>query len=214
MVLVCGMDEAGRGPILGPLVMCGVLIAKEDEKKLKDLGVKDSKLMTPKQREQMFQLIKNIVTDFEIIKIQPKEIDEAVNSKTDNLNWLEARGNIKIMKKLKPDEVVIDCPSTNVKAFTEYLEKDVKNVKIHCAHHADRDFATVSAASILAKVTRDKEVEKIKEEIGIDFGSGYMSVPKTKAFLDKYWNKYPDLFRKSWQPYKNISSGESQSKLT
>jgi len=213
MVLVCGMDEAGRGPILGPLVMCGVLIAKEDETKLKNLGVKDSKLMTPKQREQIFQLIKNTVTDFEILKIEPKEIDEAVNSKTDNLNWLEARGNIKIMRKLKPDEVYIDCPSTNVKAFTEYLEKDIKNTKIHCAHHADRDFPTVAAASILAKVTRDIEIEKIKKGIGIDFGSGYLSDPKTKAFLEKYWNKYPDLFRKSWKPYQDLASNEKQKRL-
>ena len=69
----------------------------------------------------------------------------------------------------------------------------------------------VSAASIIAKTTRDFEIEKIKEKIGIDFNSGYPSDKKTQEFLKKYHNKFPDIFRKSWASYKNIKKAKQKS---
>jgi len=92
IILICGIDEAGRGPVIGPLVMCGILIKREDEEKLVKLKVKDSKLLTKKKREYLFDKIKDISDKFEIISIFPEEIDNAVNNHDGlNLNRLEAK---------------------------------------------------------------------------------------------------------------------------
>ena len=216
MSLICGIDEAGRGPVLGPLVMCGMLVKEEDEKELVKLQVKDSKLLTKEKREFLFDKIKDISYKYEIISIFPGEIDNAVNNHDGlNLNKLEAQKTADIINSLKPDKTIVDAPSNNIKSYKEYLLGLIKNKKIELVleHKADLNYPVVSAASILAKVTRDSEIEKIKKKIRIDFGSGYMSDPKTVKFLEKYYEKYPDLFRKSWFPYQNILNKKFQSKL-
>lgn len=213
-LLICGIDEAGRGPVIGPMVMCGVLIEKEDEVKLSEIGAKDSKLLSPVRREEMVDSIKSIAKDFSIVIVQPKEIDEAVESDNTNLNWLEADKQVQIIDELKPDVVYIDCPSTNEKDFEDYLRKKLKHkdVKLIVEHKADYKYVVVGAASIIAKVTRDGEIEKLKRKHKIDFGSGYPADPFTKQFLEKNYNKY-DFFRKSWSSWKNASQKQSQTKL-
>lgn len=213
-LLICGIDEAGRGPVIGPMVMCGVLIEKEDEARLSEIGVKDSKLLSPTQREDMIEAIKKAAKDFSIVIVQPKEIDEAVESDNTNLNWLEADKQAQIIDELKPDVAYIDCPSTNEENFEEYLRKKLKHkdVKLVVEHKADFTYPVVSAASIIAKVTRDGEIEKLKRKHKIDFGSGYPADPFTKQFLEKNYNKY-DFFRKSWSSWKNASHKQSQTKL-
>ncbi len=216
MTLLCGIDEAGRGPIIGPFVMCGVMVKEEDNQKLLDIAVKDSKMLTAKQREFLYRKILNIAEGYELIILQPKDIDEAVDSKDgNNLNWMEAQTTAQIINKLKPDKAIIDCPSPNIPKYTEYLRNllNNKNTTLMCAHHADRDHPTVSAASIIAKVTRDKEIEELKKKYNTDFGSGYIADPKTKEFFEKNWNKHPELFRHSWQPYKDIKNSQGQKKL-
>lgn len=216
MVLICGIDEAGRGPIIGPFVMCGVVIKEEDNQKLLDIAVKDSKLLTAKQRDDLYKKILKIVKDYELIIIQPKEIDDAVDSEDgNNLNWMEAQTTAKILNKLNPEKAIIDCPSPNIPKYTEYIKKllNNKDMILICAHHADRDFPTVSAASILAKVTRDREIELLKKKHNIEFGSGYIADPITKEFTENNWSKYPEIFRHSWAPYKKLQSGKNQKKL-
>lgn len=215
-MLICGVEEAGRGPVIGPLVMCGILIKEEDEAKLKSIGAKDSKLLTPKTREILFDQIKKMVLKYELVILSPKEIDEAVEGgKATNLNWLEATTSAKIINKLKPEKAILDCPSPNLKAYEAYLRKQLDNKKIVlvCAHHADKNFPLVSAASILAKVTRDREIAKLKKELGVDFGSGYPSDPVTKEFLKEHYMDYPDIIRHSWAPYKELIKQKSQKKL-
>lgn len=208
-MLICGIDEAGRGPLLGPLVICGIMIEEKDIPKLQALGVKDSKLLTPKRREALFPKIKGIIKDFKIMQLQPKEIDEAVESKTTNLNWLEAINDAIIINSLKPDKAIIDCPTANTKAFKDFLTPLLKqSTELVIENKADLNYPVVSAASILAKVTRDAEIEKIKSKYG-DFGSGYPADPKVKEFLKKNYKKYPEIFRKSWSTYKDMQ----QSKL-
>ena len=92
--------------------------------------------------------------------------------------------------------------------------KFIKNNKLNliCAHKADVNFKIVSAASILAKVTRDREVEKIKKKYG-NIGSGYMADPITKKFFDENFEKHPEIFRKTWTPYKNHVNNKNQKKL-
>ncbi|MCH8328984.1 MAG: ribonuclease HII, partial [Nanoarchaeota archaeon] len=205
-MLICGIDEAGRGPIIGPLVMCGLLVKEEDEKELVKLEVKDSKLLTKAKREFLFDKIKDISYKAEIIVVYPDEIDYAVNNHDGlNLNKLEARKSAEIINLLKPDKAIIDAPSNNIGSYKEYLMGYVKNkkIKLILEHKADLNYPVVSAASILAKVTRDAEIEKIKKKIKIDFGSGYMADPKTVDFLEKYYEKHSELFRKSWMPYRD-----------
>jgi len=204
-----GIDEAGRGPVIGPLVIAGVI---GSDKKLKYLGVKDSKDLSTQQRNSMYNEIIEVVDSYKIIKISPKEIDKAVLGKS-NLNWLEADYSIKIINELKPSKVILDCPSNNTVKYKEYVVNRVNaKIKIISEHKADEKYPTVSAASILAKVTRDREIEKIKDKINENIGSGYPSDPVTVEFLKKNWNEY-DIFRKSWETYQKVKGNSSQSKL-
>ena len=216
MVMVCGIDEAGRGPILGPLVMAGILTDDNGVEELKRIKVRDSKLLTAEQREDLFGQIIRIVKDYKILIINPAEIDASVNSNDGmNLNWLEARKAAEILNFLNPDRAIVDCPSPNIAAYRAFLMNMVANKKMEAVveHKADVNWAAVSAASILAKVTRDAEIEKLKAAVAEDFGSGYLHDPKTIAFFEKHFESFPDVFRKSWTPYKNKVFAKSQRKL-
>ena len=215
MALICGIEEAGRGPVIGPLVMCGLLATEEEIELLTKIDVRDSKLLAPKKREELAKKIKNIVKKSRIIIVPPAEIDDAVESDTLNLNWLEAIKSAEIINELKPDIVCLDCPSNNIRAYANYIRKYLKNKKIelNCVHKGESKFRIVAAASIMAKVARDKEIEKIQENIKEDIGSGYPADPITKNFLLKYHDKYPDIFRKSWASYKEVLSEKGQRTL-
>lgn len=212
---LCGIDEAGRGCVIGPLVICGAMIEESKEEQLKNMGVKDSKLLTPLKRERLFEALPEVVK-FEIMIVSPSEIDSYVLSETgENLNWLEAQKSVEIINRLQPEKAILDCPSQNTKAYKEYVTERLlhKKLDIRAEHKADVNYPIVGAASILAKVTRDEEIAKIKKNVGEDFGSGYMADPKTAAFLKKNWNKYPSIFRQSWAPYQALQKGGSQKKL-
>ncbi|MDP2908916.1 MAG: ribonuclease HII [Nanoarchaeota archaeon] len=216
MTLIFGTDEAGRGCVVGNLVLAGLVIEEKDMHKLEELKVKDSKLLTPRQREHLFDRILKAVKDKVIAQASPKEIDEAIESDSLNLNWLEAIKTAEMINKLKPDKAILDCPSPNKKAYTEYIRKhlDNKGIEIIAEHHAESKFPIVAAASIIAKVTRDREIEKIKKGIGIDFGSGYPSDPVTQKFLKENYNNYPQIFRKTWLSFKRLKKEEKQKGLT
>jgi ribonuclease HII len=204
-MLLCGIDEAGRGPVIGPMVMAGVVVDEKDHFTLKEKGVRDSKLLTKLQRERLFKEITSSVLRYKIVVISRDEIDNAVGRKNYNLNWLEADTASVIINELAPGKVIMDCPSPNITAFTNYIRERLKwpdKIAMQCAHHADRDFPVVGAASILAKVVRDEQIERIKKEIGIDFGSGYAHDPVTVEFMKNNWDKYPQIFRHSWASYK------------
>lgn len=214
-MLVCGIDEAGRGPVIGPMVMAGVLMEKSELDKVANLKVKDSKLLSEKQREALFPRIIETVKAYKIISLPAREVDEALESETSNLNWLEAQTSAKIINSLKPDKAIIDSPSVNCAAYKTYLLNLINNkdIELVVEHKADVNWPIVSAASILAKVTRDREIEELKKKYG-DFGSGYASDPKTKEFLKKNYLVHPEIFRKTWQPYKDLVSGRNQSTLS
>lgn len=219
---IAGIDEAGRGPIIGPLVIAVAAMPVDKMNILKENGVKDSKLLSEKQREEIFKNIEHQIK-YELVIIPPREIDDAVNSQTYNLNWLEADKGADLLNKLdvklsnEISEAVIDCPSTNIAAYTKHFQEHVDNrdIKLIVEHKADFNHLIVGAASIIAKVTREKELEKLKKKLKIDFGSGYPADPNTKEFLKKNWNKkeYQHIFRKSWATYKDLVDKKNQSKL-
>ncbi|GAG15724.1 unnamed protein product, partial [marine sediment metagenome] len=159
--------------------------------------------------------IKKIIKDYHVIIISPQEVDNALSSKNSNLNWLEADKTSEIINKLKPDKAILDCPSPNIKAYKEYIEKLLKKkVDLVVCHKADQLYPIVSAASIIAKVIRDNEIEKIKKKIGVDFGSGYPSDPLTVEFLKENYKKYPEIFRKNWASYKAMLKKKGQKSLS
>jgi len=203
MGIVLGIDEAGRGPVIGPLVICGALCEETNLKKLKEIGVKDSKILTPQQRENLNPLIKNIIKDFKLIKILPALLDR------ENLNELEIKATASLIKKFSPQKVILDTPvpRKGIKGYLEKIKKLVPNneVKIIGEPHADATYPIVSAASILAKVSRDKEIHKLHKKYG-DFGSGYPADPKTQEFI-KNWNFYPEIVRRKWETCKEILVG-------
>jgi ribonuclease HII len=216
MALTCGIDEAGRGPVLGPMVMAGVLVDEKGSLKLKKMGAKDSKMLTPKQRNALFGKIIKAALAYKIAIVPVEEIDAALKSNTMNLNWLEAHTTAKILNELKPEKIFVDSPSVNTAKYKSYLLNLLENKKIQAIveHKADVNYVECSAASILAKVTRDAEIEKLKKEIGIDFGSGYLSDPATIKFMNENYKKHEDIFRKTWTPYKLLADTSNNRKLS
>jgi len=214
MTLTLGIDEAGRGPVIGPMVMAGVVVTEEQTEQLRNIGVKDSKLIPPRIREDMFEMIKKIVTSYKIIIIPPKEIDDALESPDLNLNKLEALKSALIINELKPEKAILDAPSINTKAYEDQVKFYLKNKDIIFVteNKADLNYIEVGAASILAKVTRDAEIEKIRKKYG-EIGPGYPSNPITQAFLKQNWEKHPEIFRKTWETYKKIARAKSQKEL-
>ena len=213
-MLICGIDEARRGPVIGPLVLCGILIDEKDEIRLIELEVKDSKLLTSKKREELAKKIKKVVKKYELVLVYPKEIDRAVNKEDGlNLNLLEANKIAYIINKLKPDKAIVDCPSPNINSYKNYLKGKLNfDLDLVLEHKAER-FPVVAAASILAKVTGDDEIKKIEKMVGESVGTGYPSNPICQKFLKDNWEKYPEIFRKSWGTWQDHKITKLQKKL-
>lgn len=225
--LIIGIDDAGRGPVLGPMCLAGVLIPKEIEEEFRRAGIKDSKLLTPKKREELAEIIKQTSIDFHFQLLSPADIDTGMGIGV-NLNEVEAMAAAAIINKLagklneeqkKDLVIIIDCPSNNPNAWIntlmKYVHKENQHIRLRAEHRADFHYPSVSAASIIAKTTRDKEIEKLKKEVGFDFGSGYPADPYTKEALDKHRDilKSKRIIRESWQTWKNISGeGETSDK--
>ena len=195
---VCGVDEAGRGSMLGPLVVAGISISKSKVNLLKKQGIRDSKKLSPRARERLYKKIIQIVDDYYVVKIPPRVIDKSVSNHS--LNHLEAKYMAKVISKLSPSIAFVDSCDINSKRFGKEISKLTSNTKIRSHHHADSKFITVSAASILAKVSRDRAITRLKKKHNI--GSGYPSDPKTKAFVKKSIRRNQNLtfLRKSWKP--------------
>jgi ribonuclease HII len=219
-MLVAGVDEAGRGCVIGPLVVAGVMMKAENLSLLSELGVRDSKLLTPQKREILYPKIIQLAEKYHSIKVMPCQIDKVVESsrRLHKLNRLEAQTMAQIIEVLKPDEAYVDAADTVEQRFGNHIKEMLKiKTKIISKHKADRIYPVVSAASIIAKVERDREVEDLRVEHG-DFGSGYLTDKKTMIFLKKLLEKngdYPDFVRKSWKPAKKAKSenGVLQQKL-
>lgn len=206
-MLIAGVDEAGRGCVVGPLVVAGVAVETENLPFLSQLGVKDSKLLTPKKREELYVEIIKLTKIFHTIKLAPCQIDKVVESqrKLHKLNRLEAQTMAQIIDFLKPDEVYVDAADVVEDRFKCHIQECLTiKPKIIAEHKADRTYPIVSAASIIAKVQRDREIANLRVEYG-DFGSGYLTDEKTMLFINRWLEKnsdYPDFIRKSWKPAK------------
>jgi len=210
-MLIAGVDEAGRGPVIGPLVIAGVSIDENDLPKLVNLGVKDSKLLSPQKRETLAVQIGELALKWHIVLLSPAEIDRVVerNRKLHKLNRLEAQAMARVIAALKPDVVYVDASDILADRFGEHIAENLSfSPKIICEHKADVNYPIVSAASIIAKVERDKVISQLQKKHG-NMGCGYPSDLNTIKFLEVWIRKfgdYPDFVRKSWKTAKRVKS--------
>jgi ribonuclease HII len=208
-MLVAGVDEAGRGPVIGPLVISGVMFEEADLPKLVELGVKDSKLLTHQKRETLASQIKEMALIHNTVWLSPAEIDRVVESKRKlhKLNRLEAQAMAKVIAILKPDTVYVDASDVFADRFAEHIQENLTfSPEIVSEHKADLKYPVVGAASIIAKVERDKAISQLQQKYG-NLGCGYPSDQKTTKFLEDWVRKfgsYPDFVRKSWKTAKRI----------
>jgi len=208
---IVGVDDAGRGAVIGPLVIAGVLIDEKDSPRLRELGVRDSKRLSPNRREQLAKEIKKLASKYHIIKLLPAEIDKVVETgkKLHRLNRLEAQTMAKIITTLKPDIAYVDASDVLANRFKNHIAESLSfDVQIVSEHKADAKYPIVSAASIIAKVERDKAIAELRERHG-DLGCGYPTDARTIEFLESWIQKfgfYPDFVRKSWKPAKRLKT--------
>ena len=193
---IAGIDEAGRGSVIGPLVVCGVAVEEEREKYLERLKLRDSKKLSPKRRIILARKIRKIAECCPV-KITAQDID-LLRSKDVNLNQIEKIAIKKIIGELKPDKAIIDSMDVKPERLKSEVEGYRENLEVVSEHKADDKYTIVSAASIVAKVERDKAIANLRKEFP-DIGSGYPSDPTTIAFLKEIpYEEMPDFVRRSW----------------
>lgn len=203
------------------MVVAGVLVPEEWQKELKELGVRDSKLLTPGVRTRLDAKIRATAVKFSLSEAEPKEIDDCVlhGGRLRRLNYLEARMMANVLSDLGPAVAYVDASDVNEARYAadirEFLPANLKGISIISEHHADRTFPVVSAASIIAKVRRDALVEKLRGQYG-DFGSGYITDPKTMSFLRRWRQTHPDyppIVRMSWRTIRELEGEIGQTRL-
>jgi len=218
---IAGVDDAGRGPVIGPLVIAGVLIDEDRVRELVSMGVKDSKLLTPEVRTDLAERIKGIALKIAYDELSPAKIDEVVMRarKLQKLNFLEAKSMAKVITDLEPQAVWVDASDVKPERYARHILDDLppnlKTTVLISEHKADRTYPVVSAASIMAKVRRDARISELWKEYG-NFGSGYVTDPTTIEFLKK-WRRahgdFPPIVRRSWKTLREIESDLAQTKL-
>ena len=206
--IICGIDEAGRGSLLGPIIVAGVCVTKKSISEMVEKGIKDSKLLSPKKRQVLFGHVINVAESICVCRINIEDIDFHVFR--NNLNLLEAEAMAITIRNMKSDKTYVDSCDVNPSRYQRTIKSFLKqnNTKLVSMHHADRLNVVVSGASIIAKVIRDSELSKIRIKYG-DVGSGYPSDKKTIKFVKEWFrqkNEIPPFARKSWKPAKMIVS--------
>jgi len=206
--IICGIDEAGRGSLLGPIIVAGVCVTKKSISEMVEKGIKDSKLLSPKKRQVLFGRVISVAESICVCRINIEDIDFHVFR--NNLNLLEAEAMAITIRNMKSDKTYVDSCDVNPSRYQRTIKSFLKenNTKLVSMHHADRLNVVVSGASIIAKVIRDSEISKIRIKYG-DVGSGYPSDKKTIKFVKEWFrqkNEIPPFARKSWKPAKIIVS--------
>lgn len=210
--MICGVDEAGRGPVLGPLVVAGVMV--DSDVPLRHLNVRDSKKLSPEKRELLAPEIEK-VAQCEVVLVPAADID--VMRAQMSLNAFEAQLFARIVETLHPETAYVDAVDIDEIEFKRDIVRLLPfDVEIVSQHQADDLFPVVSAASIVAKVRRDAEMRRIEAELGQPLGSGYPSDPITIAFLEKWIRETgspPPHTRLTWDTTRRLLAESKNRKL-
>jgi len=212
---IAGIDEAGRGPVIGPLVIAGVVIEPLQEDALIEWGVRDSKDLTPQRREQLDRQIRQLAKQVEVLEVSAQDIDKQRRLKR-SLNTLEADWMAQVLNRLTWHTAYVDASDVNADRYGRMIATQLKTPrKIISEHKADSIYPVVAAASIIAKVQRDRRIREFHRSYG-DFGSGYPNDPKTKRFLVEWLrshDNFPAIVRETWETARNIRVRKGQRKL-
>ena len=160
-----GLDEVGRGAIFGPVFSAAIVLERDNGLILKKLGVKDSKKLTSKKREFLFPHILSLSSDFGIGQSSVREIDQLGIRSATELSMIRA------IKKLrqKPSELIVDGP-LSLRPWSGTQKNIISG---------DSKFISIAAASIIAKVSRDRLMKRLEEGY-----SGYL-ILKNKGYGTK-----------------------------
>lgn len=209
--MICGIDEAGKGSVLGPMVIGGV--AGKDMEAFERKGFADSKALSRSRRESLYEEISSEFQTTTVV-LSAAMIDELRRSMT--MNEIVARSHARAVSDLMPETAYLDACDVNEERYAVTVSGYLSNrVQIVSRHKADDLYPVVSAASIIAKVTRDRLIDDLKKSWG-EIGSGYPSDPETIAFLKKYIamnGGAPSIARSSWKTVSNLLSKKNQKKI-
>ncbi len=216
IMIIAGVDEAGRGAVIGPMVVAGVSIEEGKEQVLKKMGCKDSKLLSPSKREKLAKAIEKTAKDIMILKVGPCKIDNQRRQGI-NLNRIESMKFAEILSFLDPGKAFVDSPDVTPSRLKAHLQKMVgDDMELVVEHKADFNYPVVAAASIVAKVARDEEMRELSRKYG-DMGPGYSSNAVTMKWMHDWLEKngkYPEsVVRETWETTRTVSAQYSQKKL-
>lgn len=211
---VLGIDEAGRGSVIGPMVIAGVLIDPAQLHALSNIVTKNSKKYTHRRRLELYPSIRNFSTRIVLKVVDPHTIDQWVIEEK-GLNKLEAFYIASIIGELlnegyRLSRIIVDSCDVNSSRFKSYIASYLPSAelivdKIICEHKADERYSVVAAASVVAKVVREEKVEELRKLYG-DFGSGYPSDARTISYLRENIGKARSIVRRSWRTVKELIS--------
>ena len=209
--MVLGIDEAGRGSVLGPLVVGGFLCSESELPELTRLGVRDSKRLAPARREELYGALQEIGRAWSVA-LSPSTVDRSVREQ--GLNRLEADAFAELVRRARPDAVFADSCDVRPERFSARIRERARfSGPVDARHHADRDLVVVGAASIIAKVRRDAAIRMLAQKVRVPIGSGYPSDPVTRAYLSDLLGPssaaLPAWVRKSWATVERVKRERS-----
>jgi len=214
---ILGIDEAGRGPVIGSMFIGGFLVEEDKIEDLEELGVKDSKKLSDKKRERIRDQLEDVGEVF-LEEITASEIDDL--REVMSLNEIELKGFADIVDSSQPDDVFMDLPEPDGERFIgkvkDLLDVNGEKIDFTAEHGADDTFPVVSAASIVAKSARESHVEKLQQKYGYDFASGYPHDKPTIEFLENFIDekdRLPEETRLSWSTAERILKKHQQGSL-
>lgn len=203
-----GADEAGKGPVIGSMFVVGVVVDEERLFDLAALGAKDSKLLSPQRREYLAARIEKIAFDRYVLEVRPEVIDALRTVMS--MNDIMVRSFSKVLENLSADRATLDAADVDPNRFAKRVKDSSRTgMEVVAEHRADKNHSVVAAASILAKVNRDRSVREIEVAVGRAIGSGYPSDPATVQFLEDWVREHGDLppfARKSWKTAERIKA--------
>jgi ribonuclease HII len=205
---IVGVDEAGRGSFLGPLVVGAFAVDSTRVPELRAAGARDSKELTPAAREVVYVRLREL-GEMRSVTLAPEVVDRAV--RLEGLNELEASAFGHLVRGLHAEEARVDACDPNERRFAGRVAQHARlPVRIVARHHADRDDPVVGAASIVAKVRRDRAIRRLADRLGEEIGSGYPSDPVTLEFVRGWVGahaEHPSWLRASWATMRRVKLG-------
>ena len=219
-MLLLGVDEAGRGPVLGPLVVAAFKMPQHDLHHLRWAGVQDSKQLSKSRREELYEWLHEEGSQrgwaIEIEVSAASRVDRAMQVATLNVHEVELFAAVvnriaASQEQLQQGVIQLDACDSNAERFGNDVAARLKNWpwnswEVDSRHKADQIHLAVAAASIAAKVRRDSAMLDLSTSLGIDLGSGYPSDPVTQAALPQLLNdsEPADCVRWRWKTVERL----------